>query len=403
MKVHIFGAGLAGLACAIKLANKKIPVTIYEATDHAGGRCRSFFDNILKRDIDNGNHLILSGNHQTMTYLQSIDSMDSILPAKSAEFPFLDLKSGQRWSIKPSWRLQVPDSSILDLLSTLRLAFAPQNLTVAETINTSRPIYERFLEPLCVSILNTAPEDASASLLWAVFRQTLGRGFQACRPCISKCGLSKSLVDPALKLLKQKGVKVRFNERLKSISLKDNRATALTFDQEQICLDPCDKVILALPISATRELLPELQFPNQHRSIVNAHFVLPKRYKEINFLGLIGGVSQWLFIRKDIVSITVSAADLLVKKTNKEIANILWPEVLNALKLKKQTLPAYRIIKEKHATFAQTPEQIRLRPKAQTKWSNVLLAGDWTDTGLPATIEGAITSGHKAAKVVYKV
>ncbi len=400
VRVHIIGAGLAGLACAVRLTKKRIPITIYEATDHAGGRCRSFFDNVLKRNIDNGNHLLLSGNRQALEYMQAIGSLDSMPPALHNEFPFLDLKNGERWSVEGSWKLRIPESTVLDLVSILKLAWAPKNQTVAEALNTSRPIYRKLWEPLCVSILNTTPEDAAASLLWTVFRQIFWRGGQASRPCIAKRGLSKSLIDPAIKLLLQEGANVRFNERLKSICLRDGRAVALNFGNDLIYLEPDDTVILALPISATGELLPGLNFPDQHRSIVNAHFVLPRKYKDMDFLGLIGGVSQWLFVRQDVASVTVSAADQLVKKTNEEIANILWPEVLRAMELKKEQLPVYRIIKEKHATFAQTPEQLWLRPNTRTEWSNIFLAGDWTNTGLPATIEGAVTSGHNAADTI---
>jgi hydroxysqualene dehydroxylase len=400
VSVHIIGAGLAGLACAVRLTNRMIPVTIYEATDHAGGRCRSFFDNVLKRNIDNGNHLLLSGNRQAIAYMQTIGSLQSMSPALRASFPFLDLKNGERWSVEASWKLRIPECSILDLLSSFKIAWAPKNLTVAETLNTSRPIYRKLWEPLCISILNTAPEEAAASLLWSVFKQTFGRGAQACKPCIAQHGLSKSLIDPALSLLQQHGANVRFNERLKSINFKDGRAVTLIFGHNQISLRPNDRVIIALPIPATSALLPGLSCPNQYRSIVNAHFVLPKKSTDLDFLGLVGGISQWLFVREDIVSVTVSAADQLAKKTNEEIAKILWPEVLRALKLNNKPLPAYRIIKEKCATFAQTPEQLLLRPKSQTEWPNVLLAGDWTDTGLPATIEGAVTSGHNAADAV---
>ena len=400
MSVHIIGAGLAGLACAVRLTNRRTPITIYEATEHAGGRCRSFFDNVLKRNIDNGNHLLLSGNRQAMAYMQAIGSLQSMPPSEQAAFPFLDLESGERWSVEANWKLRVPGSSVLDLLYAFKLAWAPRSSTVAKTLKTSRPIFRKLWEPLSISILNTAPEEAAASLLWAVLKQTFGRGAQACRPCIAQHGLSQSLIDPALNLLKQKGANIRFNERLKSISFEDGRAVALIFGHNQISLGPGDTVIMALPIPAINELLPGLSVPNQFRSIVNGHFVLPKTRRGINFLGLIGGVAQWLFVRRGVASVTVSAADQLAEKSNEEIAKTLWPEVLRALKLNDTPLPAYRIIKEKRATFAQTPEQVRLRPDTRTKWSNVLLAGDWTDTGLPATIEGAVASGHKAANAV---
>ena len=400
MSVHIIGAGLAGLACAVRLINRGTHVTIYEATDHAGGRCRSFFDNVLKRNIDNGNHLLLSGNRQAMAYMQAIGSLQTMPPSKQAAFPFLDLESGERWSVEANWRLRVPGSSLLDLLSAFKLAWAPKSSTVAETLNTSRPIFKKLWEPLSISILNAAPEEAAASLLWAVLKQTFGRGAQACHPCIAQHGLSQSLIDPALYLLQQHGAKIRFNERLKSVSFENGRAVTLTFGHDQVLLGPSDTVIMALPVPAIGALLPGLSHPDQYRSIVNGHFVLPETRRDINFLGLVGGVSQWLFVRKDVASVTVSAADQLAEKSSEEIAKTLWPEVLRALKLNDTPLPPYRIIKEKRATFAQTPEQVCLRPDTLTKWSNVLLAGDWTDTGLPATIEGAVTSGHKAANAV---
>ena len=400
MSVHIIGAGLAGLACAVRLTNRRTPVTIYEATEHAGGRCRSFFDNVLKRNIDNGNHLLLSGNRQAMAYMQAIGSLQSMPPSEQAAFPFFDLESGERWSVEANWKLRVPGSSVLDLLAVFKLAWATKKSTITETLNTSRPIFRKLWEPLSISILNTAPEEAAASLLWAVLKQTFGRGAQACHPCIAQHGLSQSLIDPALSFLQQHGANIRFNERLKSVSFEDGRAVALTFGHDQVPIGPSDTVIMALPIPAIGELLPGLSHPDQYRSIVNGHFVLPKTRRGINFMGLVGGVSQWLFVRRDVASVTVSAADQLAKKSSEEIAKTLWPEVMRALELNDTPLPAYRIIKEKRATFAQTPEQACLRPDTQTKWSNVLLAGDWTDTGLPATIEGAITSGHKAANAV---
>jgi len=114
----------------------------------------------------------------------------------------------------------------------------------------------------------------------------------------------------------------------------------------------------------------------------------------------VGGEAQWIFLRDKIASVTVSAADALADEAADVIAVRLWAEVARALEQPKDPVPAFRIIKEKRATFSQTPAALSDRPPTSTHWPNVHLAGDWIDTGLPATIEGAIRSGHLAADAV---
>ena len=111
-------------------------------------------------------------------------------------------------------------------------------------------------------------------------------------------------------------------------------------------------------------------------------------------------MAQWLFVRGNVVSVTVSAADALAEEAPEKIATMLWADISQALELPLKPEPLARIVKEKRATFAQTPEGIARRPGTRTAWANLLLAGDWTDTGLPATIEGAVRSGHAAARVI---
>ena len=400
MTVHIIGAGLSGLACAVSLANKKKSVILYESSKRAGGRCRSFYDNRLKRHIDNGNHLILSGNREAMKYLKTIGSTKSLLVSKKG-FPFFDLESKERWVVEINYKLRIPNSCAVDLFDALKLCFANKNATISEIFGTKKPIYRNFWEPMCVSILNTAPEEASAALFLNVLKKTIGHGFEACHPCIARNGLSQSFIDPAINYLKKNLISINFNSRLDSINFSKERAHYLIFNNNEVKLNPDDAVVLAVPPLIAKKFLSEITHPNQFRGIVNAHFTLPYKIEKKNFVGLVGGVSQWIFIRENVASVTVSNANRLAEKSSEEIARILWPEILSALEIENIPLQSFRIIKEKQATFAQTPQQNDLRPENQTRWSNVFLAGDWTQTGLPATIEGAITSGHKVANFIF--
>ncbi|MCW8952893.1 MAG: FAD-dependent oxidoreductase, partial [Rhodospirillales bacterium] len=137
-----------------------------------------------------------------------------------------------------------------------------------------------------------------------------------------------------------------------------------------------------------------------HNPIINIHYrtdgkaLLPGGTA---FLGLTGGMAQWLFVRNDVVSVTISAADDLIDLGADDIAAMIWNETQQAMGLSQTAIPPFRVIKERTATFAQTPEQVRRRPAPRTNWDNLYLAGDWTDTGLPASVEGAVLSGKTAA------
>jgi hypothetical protein len=150
-------------------------------------------------------------------------------------------------------------------------------------------------------------------------------------------------------------------------------------------------------------LVPDLTVPEESHAIINAHFRLPEVKSlpaGLPFLGLIGGTAQWLFVRGDVASITISAANHMVDEKPELIARKTWRDVALALVQEADPLPPYRVVKEKRATFAQTPAQVRLRPRTRSRFINLYLAGDWIDTGLPATIEGAVRSGQMAARII---
>ena len=413
-RTHIVGAGLAGLAAAVSLVRAGRSITLYEAAGRAGGRCRSYVDTRLGRLIDNGNHLLLSGNRSAARYLEEIEAVDALIGPAAALFPFLDVRTGRRWQVRPGagrlpwWVLspgrRVPDTRARDYLSALRFARAGPDRTVTDCVGESGVLFERFWEPLAVAALNTPARSGAAALLWPVLQETFARGEAACRPRIARRGLSPAFVDPALDFLHRQGVTVRFGRRLRGIEFANGRARRLGFGTDTVVLGEGDSVILAVPPPAATSLVPSLAVPQASNTIVNAHFRLPEPVGlpgDLPFLGLVGGTAQWLFTRGDVASITISAADALAAEPAEVLARKSWNDVATALGLGRTApLPVHRVVKERRATFAQTPGEVRRRPGTRSDFVNVYLAGDWIDTGLPATIEGAIRSGHLAANAV---
>lgn len=412
-RVHIIGAGVAGLAAAVALAKRGRKVVLSDAAGHGGGRCRSFFEPRLDRRIDNGNHLMLSGNGAIRAYLADIGAADALTGPDEALYPFLDLRTGERWDVRPDagvipWSIltgrgRVPGTALGEYLRGLRLAWAGPDATISQCLGGPGRLFERFWEPLAVGVLNTPCDAAAASLLWPVMKETFGRGAAACRPRVARVGLSEAFVDPAVACLEALGAEVRFNRRLRALEFAGGRISALSFTDGAEAVGRGEAVVLAVPAWSAADLLPGYDGPQGTQPIVNAHFRLPKAppAQQAPLLGLVGGSSQWLFVRGDVASVTVSAADALAAEGAENVAERLWAEVKTALDLEPALpLPAHRIVKERRATIAQTPAEIRRRPGPRTRWENLVLAGDWTATGLPATIEGAIRSGNTAAALV---
>jgi hydroxysqualene dehydroxylase len=411
--VHIIGAGMAGLSCAVKLVEEGREVAIYETAAHAGGRARSFMDDSLGCMIDNGSHMLMGGCSATREYMSLIGSSRLITEIKPAAYPFLDLATGERWRLRPGagripfWLLsedrRVPGSTLSDYKDVISLARAGLEDTVADRVNRRGVLYDRLWQPLSRAVLNTDASEGSAQTLWRMMRETMIRGEAASRPMFFHRGLSPALVDPALKKLNDHGVEIRMRARLRGLGWYDYQANALVFSEGRLRVAPEDSVVMAIPPDICADIWPEVAAPTESRAIVNAHFRLDQPIElpwGAPFLGLVNTESQWLFIRDNVLSVTISAADRLVDQPAWELANMLWTEISSVLDRNLGRVPPWRIIKERRATFAQTPAQVTLRPKSQTSLRNLFLAGDWTATGLPATIEGAVTSGFEAARLI---
>lgn len=403
-RVHIIGAGMAGLAAAVRLRHLGSALTLYDSAPRAGGRCRSYHDAQLGCVIDNGNHLLLSGNSAAMAYLDEIGAREKLTGPTEAVFPFVDVTSGARWSVRPGdsripWWIfdshrRVPGTRPGDYLSVLKLLTATG--TVADCVGTTGALYRAFWEPLTVGAINTPPERAAAALMAPVLRETFLRGASACRPLIARHSLADTFIDPAVALLAQGAVDVRFGARVRAIAFAEGRASAIDVDGAHVAIGADDTVILATPAWITETLVPGVKAPPAGEPIVNVHYRVPAAH-DVRIVGVLGGLAQWVFTRPGLASVTISAAGDVVDTPAEEIAARCWRDVVMALELGDAPEPPSRVVKERRATFAQTPADLALRPDTVTSWPNLLLAGDWTATGLPATIEGALRSGFRAA------
>lgn len=411
-RVHVVGAGVAGLAASLQLALAGEQVVLYEGANFAGGRCRSFQDRELGCLIDNGNHLVLSGNTAIQDYLFLTNALDTMGGPGAAVFPFLNLSNGARWTIRmnegriPWWvfnkKRRIPGTGVLDYLSALRVMTSSATDRVADRLDTKSLFYKRFWEPLVIGALNTEPEKASARLLANIFAQSFGAGGAACHPLIPKVGLSETFVYPCLEVLKQKNVEIKYSHRLGEMKVSRGAVRELYFNRAVVEIPPKDWVVLALPAWVTKALLPKISTPLEFRSIVSAHYRVDGVDPGVGFIGLLGGIAEWVFTRNGVVSATVSCAERYSAYPVRDMATAIWHDLAQLYRLDPEKIPPRRIFKEQYATFAATPEQDLLRPSAYTGGSNLALAGEWTSTGLPSTIEGAIRSGFKAAQVVMR-
>ena len=410
--VHIIGAGLAGLSAAIKLTGRGAHVVVHEATAFAGGRCRSYHDAFVGMTIDNGNHLLLSGNRAALGYLGEIGGTDRLAGPDHAEFPFIDLKSNERWTLRfddgrlPFWifdpQRRVPGTRAFDYLSLARLLFADPVQPVGKVIDCEGLLYKRLVEPLLLAALNIDPPLGSAKLASAIVRETLAAGGLACRPLIAREGLGDTLVAPALAVLEQRGAAVRFEHQLRALQFGDGRIPALEFAGETIALGADDAVVLAVPPYIASALIRGLDVPTEFRAIVNAHFRIEPPAGQPRIIGVLNATTEWIFAFPGRLSVTVSAGDRLIDAPREELAKTIWGEVATVAGLPADPMPPWQIVRERRATFAATPEQDAKRPGTATSWRNLVLAGDWTNTGLPATIEGAIRSGNRAADIILR-
>jgi squalene-associated FAD-dependent desaturase len=354
--------------------------------------------------IDNGNHLVLSGNEAVANYLAAIGASDRLEGPERASFLFADLRDGSRWTLAPNegplpWWIgspsrRVPGTRASDYLKLAGLLHARADQTVADVIPTTGTLWDRLIDPFLLAALNVPAAEGSAKLAGEVVRQTLARGGRAYRPRIASPSLAAAFVEPAVAQIGD----VRLGRRLRAFDCAGDHINRLHFGDESDEVGADEVVILAVPAWVAHDLLPEITVPDEHQSIINAHYRIATPPETPAMFGVIGGLAEWIFTFPGRVSVTISGANRLDDVERETLAQDIWADVARVLGLPTE-LPAWQIVREKRATFAATPAQDAKRPVAATDWANLFLAGDWTQTGLPSTIEGALRSGATAARL----
>jgi squalene-associated FAD-dependent desaturase len=433
--VSVIGGGLAGLSAAVFLAEKGFKVTLIESSPKFGGRAYSFFDKISGIKIDNGQHILASWYNNTFDYLKLIGTYDKLSFQKQLEIEFRD-SNGNSYSLKAS-RLPPPlhlaggvmgykALGLTDKLSIVRLVnkikknkFTENHLKGFNTEKlfkiagqTDRAI-DYFWKPFIIAVFNAEPQDTSAYL----FSKMIRMGFiekGGSELVLPKAFLSDIFVEPALDYLKENKVEVLLNNRV--TGFKFNNSSISTLILEDNAEIETDFYISAVPFFNFKSMLGEeihnrffMELNELSSSpIVNIHLKFDKDISSIfsnEFTGLLNSTSQWVFkVTNDQVCVVISSAGEVAEKSKEVIIDlaigelkICFPELIG------YKVTSSRVIKEMRATFVPDSKSIGNRPANATKISNFFIAGDWTDTGLPATIEGAVKSAKNCVSEIMKL
>jgi hydroxysqualene dehydroxylase len=452
----IVGAGFAGASAAVRLTEAGVRVTLVEARTEAGlpcpgGRVQSLLDGETGETIDNGQHLLMGCYNATLRLLETLGTVRLLRRQKALCVWFADCSNnfsghqeradifalnasylpaefGMAWGMVTLRGLSVREKvDLIRFAGRLRLNWIPPTTgkTAWELLRKERQterVITRLWEPIILATLNTSVRQASATLLVQVMRLAFLGGREASQMLIAETGLAEVLA-PLPMWLEARGSRMKTG-LVKGIIVdqQNNRASGIELASGETIL--ADSIITALPAPMTIKLLPEHIRQSAHvrawkafssSPIVSVYLWCDRNFMEQDFIALLGTQTQWVFNRRKLciapsdvterfpghISLTISAASDLAKASKERIVEECWSELQRAFPPARTVqLLRSRVIWERHATPLFTPENEHLRPSAVTPHQGWFLAGDWTNTGLPATIESASQSGENAAKAV---
>ena len=420
-KCIVIGGGIAGLTSAAYLTNKGFSVTLLESTPKLGGRAYSFKDQISNDVIDNGQHILMGCYTNTLKFIKLIGAEDNFIFQKYLEVNFL--KSGSSPIKLKSFGVLYPLNILFGLLHFKAITFRDRVSIIRfiikipivsskrlkdrnvrewlESENQSEEVIKSLWQIIAVGALNTDIENASAVTFRDILIQIFFSGNFSSTIILPKYGLSQSYVNDAVKFIeKNKGI-LQLSSSVEELVISENNIVEIITTKKKY--KDFDYVILAVPLYSLRKLLPDEITPDinfEYSSILNVHIWLKNNPLTEPFYGLIDSPVHWIFNKDSHINIVISNANHLMEKTADEIYELCMRELKLFTVILESDVQYFKVLKEKRATFIPANQIINSRPSSKTKINNLFLAGDWTDTGLPSTIESAVKSGKIAAEHV---
>jgi squalene-associated FAD-dependent desaturase len=444
--VVIAGGGLSGLAAGVFLSRRGIPIVLCEQKPYAGGRAYSFRDPRSGETVDNGQHVLIAGYDATMRLLDVLGSRHLVRVQSTPRFLLHHPERGfcpvVLPHLPPPFHLiaGILRSNLLRMADRMRLlragiaaASADRSMerslgafTVQEWLHRTGQNEETtrsFWEPLAIAMMNEQCATASALVFVRSLRKAFFDHWRSAAFAVPQAGLSTLFADPAIDCMIKRGGKVLLGTGVARVLEAGGAATGVRLEDGSVI--ESSAVILAVPSHRVRDLLPDAlgsqgflagieQIP--FSPILSLHLWFPHDFmRHEDIVGIIGRRLQWIFNRRSIVPPSrgnspnvaegyvcgvISAAQKYVGLTNDQLLAIAL-EDLRALYGQIVSDPSSTLIlREKRATFSSSPATEVLRPGARTPLPNLFLAGDWTATGYPATIEGAVVSAERCAALV---
>jgi len=433
----VVGGGLAGLAAACDLADAGLPVTVLERRPFLGGRAYSFLDGRSGQEADNGQHVFLRCCREYIAFLDRLGVLGhtllqprlhlrvvdkltgtSVLRAAAAPPPLHLLGSFLRYrplslgekllAAYALFRLNALDRSRHPELD--QVPFAEWLRAHGQTRHIMRVFWDLIVRPT----LNEELDAVSTDLAAMVFQVGFLRDAEAAAIGYSRVGLSTLMEGAVREYLAARGGEVRTGVAVRGLALSDGRATGVVLDGGEVV--PAAAVVAAVPPDALLSLLPgevarEPFFRRlgefRYSPIVNVHLWYERPVTGLEFAAFLNSSLQWVFNKTKMwgqtgpvqqLDISLSAAHLWAEWPGRDLIEAMSKEVGAFFPRARVIAPAYAlVVKQPQATFSPRPGVRRLRPGARTPLAGLYLAGDWTDTGWPATMESAVRSGRAAA------